>query len=127
MSNLAKRNLARWTALGGYYGLLILLLNWYTWYSPPTQVPRALLIIVLLGPLLIPMRGLLHARPYTHAWASFLALPYFALGVDIIYTSEVDRWLGAAQVGFSVLMFFGCVYFPRYARRADAAQTPSDT
>ena len=113
----SKIIVARWATLVGYFGLLILLLNWYTWLSPPTQVPRAMLLIVLLVPLLLPMRGLLHARPYTHAWTSFLSLGYFALGVDIVYTSQVDRVLGALQIVFSVLLFFGCVFFPRYARQ----------
>lgn len=113
-----KKLLARWVTLVGYFGLMILLLNWHTWLSPPTQVPRALLLIVLLVPLLFPMRGLLHARVYTHAWTSFLSLGYFALGIDIVYTSEVDRTLGVLQIFFSVLLFFGCVYYPRYARMA---------
>ena len=112
-----KAHIARWTALTGYFGLLILLLNWHTWLSPPTLVPRALLLIALLIPLLFPMRGLLHARPYTHAWTSFLSLFYFAIGVDIVYTSEVDRTLGALQIVFSVLLFFGCVFYPKYRRQ----------
>ncbi|MEM7291771.1 MAG: DUF2069 domain-containing protein [Pseudomonadota bacterium] len=111
-----KKTAARWCTLLGYFGLLILLLNWHTWLSPPTEVPRALLLIVLVVPLLFPMRGLLHERAYTHAWTSFLALGYFALGIDIVYTSEIDRTLGVLQIVFSTLLFFGCVYFPRYQR-----------
>ena len=112
-----KLFITRWGTLVGYFGLMILLLNWYTWISPPLLVPRAMLLIVLLVPLLFPMRGLLHARAYTHAWTSFLALGYFALGIDIVYTSPADRLLGVLQIVFSVLLFFGCVYFPRYSRR----------
>ena len=113
-----KKLLARWCTLVGYYGLLVLLFNWHTWLSPPTQVPRAMLLIVLLVPLLFPMRGLLHGRAYTHAWTSFLSLGYFALGIDVVYTVEVDRVLGGLQIVFSVLLFVGCIYFPRYARLA---------
>lgn len=115
-----KKLIARWVTLTGYFGLMVLLLNWHTWLSPPTLVPRAMLLIVLLVPLLFPMRGLLHARLYTHAWTSFLSLGYFALGVDIVYTSQVDRWLGVLQIVFSLMLFFGCVFFPRYARPQQA-------
>ncbi len=111
-----KMFIARWVTLVGYFGLMILLLNWHTWLSPPLLVPRAMLLIALLVPLLFSMRGLLHAQPYTHAWTSFLALGYFALGIDTVYTSQVDRLLGVLQIVFSVLLFFGCVYFPRYCR-----------
>ena len=118
-----KLVVARWAALLGYFGLLLLLLNWHTWLSPPIQdIPRAMLLIVLVVPLLFPLRGLLHARPYTHARTGFLALAYFALGVDVVYTSEVDRVLGALQIVFSTLLFFGCIYFPRYAREANSTR-----
>ena len=109
--------LARWTALCGYFGLLLLLLNWHTWLSPPTDVPRAFLLIALLIPLLFPMRGLLYARAYTHAWTSFLALFYFALGIDIAFTSALDWHLGWAQVLFSMILFTGCIFFPRLSKR----------
>ena len=112
-----KAQLARWTTLTGYYGLLVLLLNWYTWLSPPTALPRSMVLIILLVPLLFPMRGLLHAKIYTHAWTSFLSLPYFALGIDTAVSNPADRHLGLLQIVFSVLLFFGCVFYPRYARR----------
>ena len=113
-----KKRLARWSTLIGYFGLLGLLLNWHTWMSPPETVPRVFLIVALVVPLLFPMRGLLHERAYTHAWTSFLSLGYFALGIDVVYTVEVDRVLGGLQIVFSVLLFVGCIYFPRYARLA---------
>lgn len=105
----------RWTALIGYFGLLGLLLNWHTWYSPPVQVPRSLVLIVLLVPLLFPLRGLLHARPYTHRWASYLTLPYFAIGIDTAYTIQSEWFLAALQIFLSLLMFIGCIFFARYS------------
>jgi len=56
----------RWTTLFGYFGLLILIVNWFTWIAPPQQVPRSFLLIALAGPLLFPLRGIIHGRRYTH-------------------------------------------------------------
>ncbi len=75
-------------ALTGYFGLFGLLLLWFSWLEPPRQLPVALGLILLVGPLLPPLRGLLHGRAYTHAWASFLALFYF---ISSVATSRSDR------------------------------------
>lgn len=114
--------LSRWTTLVGYFGLLILLLNWFSWISPPQQVPRALILIVLVVPLMFPLRGLLHGKTYTHAWTSFLSLFYFAIGVDIAYTVPADRWLATAMTVFSLLLFTGSIFFPYYTKKAKKAR-----
>lgn len=115
---LARRTLiARWTALVGYFGLLIVLLNWFTWLSPPTQFPRAFLLIVLVVPLLFPLRGLLHGRTYTHSWTSFLSLLYFAIGIDVAFNNLPDRLLALSVVLFSLLLFIGCVFYAYYEKR----------
>ena len=119
MANVTRLIIFRWMTLIGYFGLLLLLLNWHTWYSPPTLVPRTLILTVLLVPLLLPLRGLLHARPYTHQWASYLTLPYFALGIDAMYTINTERGLASLQIFFSLLMFIGCVFFARFSSKSD--------
>jgi len=83
----------------GYFVLLALLLNWLTWLSPPRGVPVALALVLLTVPLLFPLRGLLHGRPYTHAWTSFLALLYFAFGIDAVAAGHDPAWLGAVAIG----------------------------
>ena len=110
--------LVRWAALLGYFGLFVLLFNWHTWLSPATEVARGLLIIVLVVPLLFPMRGILYGKPYTHAWTSFLALFYFAIGIDIVYYNAADRLLGVLQIIFSLLLFVACIYYPRCYKKS---------
>ncbi len=107
--------LSRWVTLIGYFGLLIVLLNWFVWIAPPSRVPRSFLLIVLLVPLLVPLRGLLHARRYTHQWVSFLSLFYFMVGVDVYFNPGAGQsWLGALTIIFSLLLFVGCVFFARF-------------
>lgn len=120
------QTLARWVTLVGYFGTLVLLLNWFTWLSPPTVVPRALPLIALTVPLLFPLRGLLHANSYTHAWVSLLALPYFAIGVDVAFNRTDQRGLGLLLVLFSLLLFCGSVFFSYSAKKIRKAYEARD-
>lgn len=117
-----NRVIARWATLLGYFGLLALLLNWFSWIAPTTNVPRALPLIVLTVPLLFPLRGLLHGKTYTHAWVSLLALPYFAIGVDVAFNRLDQRWLGLAMIFFSLLLFIGAVFFSYSMKKIRKAQ-----
>ncbi|MGB5063797.1 MAG: DUF2069 domain-containing protein [Candidatus Competibacter sp.] len=104
-------------ALTGYFGLLGLLLLWYAWLEPSSRLPTALVLILLVGPLLAPLRGLLHGRPYTYAWTSFLALFYFTAGIFNAAGPMVRPWLAWLEIGFSVLLFLGAVLYARSRSR----------
>ena len=121
------QTVARWVTLFGYFGLLVLLLNWFTWLAPPVSVPRALPLIALTVPLLFPLRGLLHARTYTHAWVSLLALPYFAIGIDVAFNRSDQRWLGLLMVLFSLLLFSGAVFFSYSTKKIRKATQNQNT
>ena len=112
-----RATVSRWATLLGYFGLLGLILNWFTWLSPPTEVPRAFLLIVLCVPLMFPLRGILHARTYTHSWVCFLSLFYFAIGIDVAFNRVNDRTLGLLMLGFSTLLFLGSVFFSFYEKK----------
>lgn len=114
---------ARVAALSGYFGLLGLLFLWYAWLAPSTRFPVALSLVVVIGPLLFPLRGILYGRPYTHAWTSFLALFYFVLGVGVVWVDRDERWFGILQVAFSVLLYVGAMLYARW--RGRELKTPS--
>lgn len=103
----------RAAVLGAYFALLALLLNWFTWLAPPERTPIALALILTTVPLLFPLRGLLHGRPYTHAWTSFLALPYFILGVDAVAAGTEPIWLGWSAIVASTTLFIAAVGYTR--------------
>lgn len=104
-------------ALSGYFGLLGLILVWQIWLAPSQHVPTSIVLILLAVPLLFPLRGLLHGRPYTYAWSSFLALFYFILGVGEAYSSIETRYLGLLEVLFSLMLFVGCILYARLKGR----------
>lgn len=99
--------------LTGYLGTLALLIAWYGWLSPPEHFPVALALLLLVTPLLFPLRGILHGRRYTFAWSCFLALLYFTHGVMEAYSSEVDRYLGLLEVCLATLWFVAAMVYVR--------------
>ena len=115
--------LFRWMALIGWFGLFATLLAFTGWLQPPEALPRALALAILLVPLLFPLRGILHARRYTHAWASLLALAYITLGITLAANAD-ERLYGGLVTFFSLAWFTGCLMFVKLdARRARAAQS----
>ena len=114
--------LARWATLLGYFGLFALLLSWFTLLAPSQHFPTSVVLLVFLGPLLFPLRGLLHGRKYTHAWTAFLVLLYFIHGVVESWANPEERGLALLEILFSLLLFFGCLFFVRLSNRLAAGQ-----
>ena len=102
--------------LTGYFGTLILLTAWFAWLYPPQKAPVALTLLLIVGPLLLPLRGLLHARRYTMSWSCFLALLYFIHGVLEAWHTAPTRTLGMAEVVFTSLWFVGAIAYIRVTR-----------
>jgi uncharacterized membrane protein len=100
-------------ALTGYFSLFGLLLIWFAWLEPPHHLPVSLVLLILVGPLLTPLRGLLHGRPYTYAWAAFLALFYFTVGIFHVAGPMMRPWLAWLEIGFSILWFLGAIMYVR--------------
>ncbi|MCP5158457.1 MAG: DUF2069 domain-containing protein [Gammaproteobacteria bacterium] len=107
----------QFVALTGYFGLFGLLMLWFTCLEPPRLLPVALVLFVLVGPLLLPLRGLLYGRTYTYIWAGFLALFYFTVGVFHVAGPMVRPWLAWLEIGFSILWFLGAILYVRAKAR----------
>ncbi len=112
-----RTRIAYWVALGGYFGLLILLTAWLGWISPPRVLPISVALFFMTVPLLFPLRGILYGRPYTFAWASFLSLFYFIHGVVEAYSSPEDRYLALLEIVLSVAFYTGSMLYARFRGR----------
>ncbi len=116
--------ITRLLTLIGYFGLLVLLMLWYTWLAPSDTIPKSVVLVIFVGPLLLPLRGLLHGRPYTHAWASFLIWIYFIHGVMEAYATPEHRLLASLEIILSLTMYTGTVFYARLqSRHAKIIQT----
>jgi len=126
---LTRSPLWRWMSLLGIFGLIGLLMIWEIWLAPSAAntsgllvLPRSLVLLFMVVPLLFPLRGILHGRPYTHAWASFLALFYFLHGVGEAWAGKETAYLGLLEVVFSSMLFIGAILYTRFRSREIKAE-----
>lgn len=106
-------NVSYWRglALVGYFGLMLTLIGWILLPEHSDNYPVSALLLFGVMPLLFPLRGLLHGNPYTHAWASYLVLVYFAHGIAEWYASSGNTWFAILEVIFSSVFFVSAMVF----------------
>ncbi len=121
MNNTNRVKVTRALALIGYFGIMAFLMLWIIKISPP-QIPKSIALAISLLPLLLPLRGMLHGRVYTHSWAGFLALPYFAFGVDAAIHRTEKPWLGIVLVILSTVWFLASAYYAKFKKIANRDQ-----
>lgn len=127
MSNSTQQRL-RISALVSYFGLMTHLLLWTTWLAPSRHFPTAMVLVVMVVPLLFPLRGILHGRAYTHAWTGFLALLYLIHGIGDYVVNPTERIYSAIEITLSLALFFSCAFYARSAgnRERAAREAPSE-
>jgi uncharacterized membrane protein len=108
--------------LTGYFGLLALLTIWNTIVNPARQLPVAVILLLVVTPLLLPLKGMLHGRLRSCAWAAYLSLLYFFHGVTELASEPLGSGtvFDVLEVIFSLLLFFGGSFYIRYAARTVA-------
>jgi len=103
-----KRIYYYYMALTGFFGLFILLMLWNTVLSPSTHFPVALVLIFVVTPLLLPLKGLLNANLRSCTWMSYISLFYFTYGISEAYTMPAEFYYALLEVFFSLLLCVGC-------------------
>jgi uncharacterized membrane protein len=106
-----------YAALTGYFGLFLLLMAWNTVLAPSVYFPVSLVLIVMISPLLLPLRGFLNANPKSCAWAAYVSLLYFIHGSVESFVSADQRLLALLEVIFSLLLFFGASFYVRLRKK----------
>ncbi len=105
-------------ALTGYFSLFLILMLNIVWLIPSIHFPTALVLLVIVSPLLFPMRGLLNSKTYTYQWASFLSLAYFAHGISEISAHPNSWYAGLLETIAAVIMYLGCILYARVFKQA---------
>ena len=103
--------------LSGYFALLLLLIIWHGFMYPAAKQPW-LILVFIITPLLLPLRGLLKEKPYTYAWASFVIMLYFMHGVVEVWANEEQRIYAVLEVYLSIQVYIGAIYYARLQGRA---------
>ena len=115
-----KIQLSRITTLLGYFGLIIFIPVWHLIVVPIEAKFISMTLLIQVGPLLFPLRGILHGRVYTHAWSMYLALFYFIIGVW--YAGDIStRDFGIGFSVLSVIFFIGTMMYTRFQGMAEKA------
>ena len=117
LTSLAAETPQRWlygSTLSAYFSLLVLLLLWPVYFSPPQAMPVALMLLISLTPLVIFLFGVLHQRPKALVWVAFFSLLYFIHGVSDAWVAEgIVQWLGLAEAVLSCWLFISATYLAR--------------
>jgi len=106
-----KRIYYHYLALGSFFGLFALLMLWHTRLSPSTHFPTALILIVVVFPLLLPLRGLLYGRLKSCTWVCYLSLFYLTHGIVEAYTSPTEFYYALLEIVFSLLLCTGAGFY----------------
>ena len=113
-----KISVFRWLTLVSYFGLMILIFCWHLWIKPLQPEFISITLLIQLGPLMFPLRGILHGKAYTHAWAAYMALLYFIIGIWNA-SAEASRIFGLLISILSLSFFIGCVFYARFSGKAN--------
>lgn len=103
-------------AMASLSALIALLMAWVIWLAPPPASLKAPLLLILVGPLALALRGVLHARRYTLAWSTLLILFYFAHGVAYAVGGGVSQALGVVEIALTLIYFGSTTRFMRRTR-----------
>ncbi|UAA40336.1 DUF2069 domain-containing protein [Paraneptunicella aestuarii] len=112
-----KTKLFRAIALFGYFGLLIWMVLWHFVLIPDSPYSVLFRVLFWIVPLLLPLKGMIQGKPYTHAWANFIVMFYLLHGLTAIY-SNADEWVYALiEILLATAMFIGCSFYARFRGR----------
>ena len=95
-----------------YFILLFGQALWAGWLNPAPVAPKSVTILFIIAPLLLPLRGLLHARFNTFKWLTLFIWIYFTLGVWNC-ASNTQWLLGVLQVTCSLAIFLFAILYLR--------------
>lgn len=112
-----NRNTAvfRYLGLFSYLTLLVWMILWYFVFEPENY-STLFVAVFLIGPLLLPLVGIIKGKPYTYAWANFVVMIYLLHGFTAIYTE--DNWLfPLGEIILALAMFIGCAFYARLRGR----------
>lgn len=107
----------RWLALVSYVLLFGWVIIWQSMLSTTYSYSALFILLLYAGPLLLPVKGMLSADPYTHAWANFITLFYLIHGITVAYAVPAERLYAIIEILLASGMFTGCSMFARLRGR----------
>ncbi len=106
--------LARSVSLLCYLGLIAWVMAWIMFLGEVAREHISLLLLLLVPPLLIPLRGVLHGRGRALIWGTLVSLPYAVHGGMVTWTDPAQRWLGLIEATLSLGYLISASLFIRW-------------
>ncbi|PSU32192.1 DUF2069 domain-containing protein [Photobacterium lutimaris] len=112
-----KTRLLRYFAVSANLGLLAWVILWQASLSPHPHINPMAMAAVWALPLLLPLKGILAGKPYTHAWANFILMFYFLHALTILWVDDGERWLALVELALTTSAFIANILFARHRGR----------
>lgn len=109
----------RWVALFSNLGLLTWVGLWHGYLSPHPHLNPLSVTIAWMLPLLLPLRGVLAGKAFTHAWANFILMFYFLHALTILWVDEGELWLALVELLLVTGAFVSNIFFARWKGKED--------
>jgi uncharacterized membrane protein len=107
----------RGLTLISYFLLLAWLLIWHFYLTPDKATSTMFTLLLWIVPILLPIKGLLQGKPYTHAWTNFIVMYYLLHGLTAVYAVEGERWYALIEIVLCCGLFTGCSFYARLKGR----------
>ncbi|PSV28521.1 DUF2069 domain-containing protein [Photobacterium sp. GB-72] len=93
--------------------LMLWVALWQTIISPHPHLNNWVMAVVWIIPLLLPLRGMLAAKPYTYAWSNFILMFYFLHALTLLTIDEGERGLAGIELLLVTIAFLSNILFAR--------------
>lgn len=103
--------------LVSYLSLIIWLVVWHFFLTPDKTTSTTFTLLFWIVPILLPAKGLIEGKPYTHAWTNFIVMYYLLHGLTAVYAVEGERFYAFIEIILCCSLFTGCSYYARLRGR----------
>lgn len=100
-----------------YFGLLAWLPIWLLFLSSENLLSTGFILLIYITPLLLPFRGIIEGKPYTHAWTNFVVMFYLMHGLTSIYAVSEEWFYALVELVLATGLFVGCSFYARLRGR----------
>ncbi len=100
-----------------YFSLLTWLVVWHFALTPDKVTSVTFTLIMWILPIVLPMKGLVAGKPYTHAWTNFVVMYYLLHGLTSVYAVDGERLYAVIEILLCVGLFIGCSMYARLRGR----------
>ena len=99
--------------LTSYLLLIIWLVIWHFFLTIDKTTSTLFTLLLWIVPILLPAKGLIEGKPYTHAWTNFIVMYYLLHGLTAIYVVDGERLYALVEIILCCTLFTGCSFYAR--------------